>query len=131
MYKFTPQLGALMKTIVCLLLMVTTQVFAETYSCSAELSRYRRQGEVEIKTYKRDGNEFIAKSALSDTRMKILYESKTDLVLTDVSQFRDGAALFVTMISKTNMEYYETFFSVSDGREPGKYKPLWGKCILH
>ena len=70
---------------------------AEKYICSAELSSHGRPGEVETKTYKREGNFFVKTSKNGQDDHSILKETNSFMILTKTYNYPD---LFITIIDK-------------------------------
>jgi hypothetical protein len=109
-----------------LLLLFSSNVIAETYSCSHELSRFNRAGEVETKTYKRIRNIFKHNKGWEFT---IVDESKDILILIDYSvTSRDHVHTII--INKKTKEYTEKFLSIESSREEERRPQVYGKCII-
>jgi hypothetical protein len=121
------------KLLWCLALFLPGAVTAESFTCEADLTRYGRPGQTEIKIYQREGGRFIRKSTQKSgsTYMNVVFESDTDIVLMEPIQERKQLYLFITMLNKFSDEYYETYFSVSNGKNPESNLPIWGKCMMH
>ena len=113
---------------ICLLL-YTSQVFAEGYYCTAELSNYNRPGETESKIYKREGVHFKrinSKNKIS--KFEITKETDNFIILTRTYKYPD---IFVTIINKENMEFVEKYVTVACEQFDGcKGSTLKGKCLL-
>ena len=111
------------------LLLVTSQVFAESYYCTAELSILNRPGETESKVYKRDGSHFKRISSINGIRkFEIIKETGNFIILTRTYEYPD---IFVTIIHKENMEFAENYVSLDCEDLDGCNSPiLKGKCLL-
>ena len=72
------------------ILFVPASVTAESFTCEADLTRYGRPGQTEIKIYQREGGRFVRKGTQKSgsTYMTIVFESDTDIVLMEPIQER-------------------------------------------
>jgi hypothetical protein len=105
-------------------------VRAETYTCSAELSRYGRAGETETNAYVRKGSFFERNGKTGKRKFEVVFESDTDIVLTNISQYSKEASVYLAIINKTTSTYMESFNVVSKAKDSEiPSPPLWGNCI--
>jgi hypothetical protein len=120
-----------MKKIVGLfLILFSNMVFAETYSCSAELSNFGRSGGVENHVYVRKGSSFVGNSDFAkNVQFKILYESNTDLMLYKVEQYPKDATIFITVINKISLKFRQEYLTFNINPKD-KLGVLIGKCII-
>lgn len=118
-----------MKYLAFLLVTCSQMVQAETYSCSGELSRYGRPGELEISSFVRVGKSFERIGKTGTSKLEILHENSNDIFLTELNKFGDQTKLYLVNISKKKKSYAETYFSVDEAMHPEKNKPMWGNCI--
>ena len=99
---------------------ISTPVFAETYYCSHELSRYNRPGEVESKMMKRVGGIFVDGK---DFHYKILSETNRNLI---VYTGGDGWGL-IFFLDKNTLEFGQKFLNLDEFRKH-PMKSTYGKC---
>jgi len=120
-----------MKKIIGLFLtLFSSMIFAETYSCAAELSNFNRSGQVENHVYTRKNSFFIVNSAFSkNEKFNILYESNTDLMLYTIDQHSKDASIFITVINKLNLKFRQEFLTVNVN-PADKLNILIGQCIV-
>ena len=100
-------------------------VIAEKYICSAELSSHGRPGEVETKTYKREGNFFIRTNKNGEYDHSILKETNNFIILTKTYNYPD---LFLTIIDKKKLNFIESYASIE--LEYNTKIPTAGKCFI-
>jgi hypothetical protein len=98
---------------------------AEKYICSAELSSHGRPGEVETKTYKREGNSFLRTNKNGQYDHSILKETNSFIILTKTYNYPD---LFITIIDKKKLNFIEAYASIE--LEYNTEIPTSGKCFL-
>ena len=118
-----------MKYLIILLVTYSQLVHAETYSCSSELSRYGRPGELEIASFVRKGKSFERIGKTDTLKLEIIHENSNDIFLAKFNKFDDQTKLYLVTISKVKKSYTETYFSVDDAIYPEKNKPIWGNCV--
>ena len=106
-------------------LLFSSSVFAETYECTHELSRFDRPGEYETNIYKRDGDIFVMNDFLDffiakdSDEILMLFYLNTDLYL-----------FFNTIINKKTREYTETYTSIEDAKKLENTGLVYGKCKI-
>ena len=98
---------------------------AEKYICSAELSSHGRPGEVETKTYKREGKFFVKTNKNGEYDHSILKETNSFIILTKTYNYPD---LFVTIIDKKKLNFIESYASIE--LEFNTKIPTSGKCFI-
>ena len=98
---------------------------AEKYICSAELSSHGRPGEVETKTYKREGKFFVKTNKNGTYDHSILKETNSFIILTKTYNYPD---LFVTIIDKKKLNFIESYASIE--LEFNTEIPTSGKCFI-
>ena len=98
---------------------------AEKYICSAELSSHGRPGEVETKTYKREGNFFVRTNKNGQHDHSILKETNSFIILTKTYNYPD---IFLTIIDKKKLNFIETYSSIE--LEFNTEIPTSGKCFV-
>ena len=97
--------------------------FSEIYSCSADLTRFGREGEIENKIYIRDGNYFYNNH---DWKFDIYYESKEEIHLIDGTT----KSMFIVILNKKTNEFTEGYLSIDDSREYEQVSNTYGKCVV-
>lgn len=116
------------KLLASCLLLVTSQVFAETYYCSAELTNFGRSGEIEYKIYKRDGIHFKKlDSKLEVSEFEIIKETTNSIILNEIYEY---PALFVTIIDKESLDFVEEYITIDCEEFNCKGAIAKGKCLL-
>lgn len=116
------------KIIGLFLLMLSLNCFAETYSCSAELSNFGQSGTVENTVYTRTDFGFIGNSNYAkNSKYKILYESNTDLMLYQIDQYDKDATIFMVVINKISLKFRQEYLTFSIDPKT-KSSLLIGKC---
>ena len=98
---------------------------AEKYICSAELSSHGRPGEVETKTYKREGKFFVKTNKNGEYDHSILKETNSFIILTKTYNYPD---LFVTIIDKKKLNFIESYSSIEINYNTKI--PTSGKCFI-
>ena len=99
--------------------------FAETYSCSQELSRYDRAGEIETTIYSRNGNKFQ-----NDIGWVFYIARETKDVLNLVSTETWDKDMFAVVIDKKTKEYTESFVNIEEARDNKSAILVYGKCTI-
>lgn len=113
---------------ICVLL-TTSQVFAETYYCSTELTNFGRSGEFEYKIYKREGIHFKKlDTKLEVSEFEIIQETTKSIILTETYEY---PALFVTIIDKESLEFVEKYITIDCEEFNCKGATTKGKCLLN
>ena len=97
--------------------------FAEIYACSAELSRFDREGEVETTIFTRKGIFFYNELNM---KFKIHKESDDEIHLV---QINNTASIYAIIINKKTKEYAENFMSIKNHRENVSKPLMFGKCV--
>ena len=106
----------------------TNKLNSEEYICSASLSDFDRPGEVETKTYKRDGNLFLKTYQYGKDYFSILKENNEFIVLTRTYNY---PSVFITIINKNKKTFYENYLTtITSTFAKESAKPLVGKCII-
>lgn len=107
------------------ILFYCSYVFAKSYECTHELSRFDRPGEYETNIYLRNGNIFVMNDFLE---FIIAKDSEEILMLvylnTDINVF------FNTIINKKTKEYTETYTSIEDAKEYENTGLVYGTCEI-
>ena len=101
--------------------LISTPVFAETYFCSHELTRYNRPGEVESKIMKRVGDNFVDGDNMY---YKILSETNINLIV--YTGGNDWGLIF--FLDKNTLEFGQKFLDMDEFRKH-PMKSTYGKCI--
>ena len=106
-------------------------VSAESYVCTAELSRYERPGETEQHIFTRKSKEVFAhKTWLGTTERTVSHENSTNIAMTDIDDSL-GVAVNTVLINKQANEFAIIYFqSVWDAKHWTKNPPMWGECLL-
>ena len=108
---------------VLLVLMWCNVGFAEIYACSAELSRFGREGEVETTIYTKKGIFFYNELGM---KFKIHKESDDEIHLV---QINNTASVYAIIINKKTKEYAENLLSIKFYRENESKPLMFGKCV--
>ena len=113
-------------TFISLTIIWSTNGFAESYTCSTDLKRFGRAGEIETKTYIRSKSLFKNNY---DWTFKIHYENdqQIHLVKFNLDDFTDH--MFIVIIDKKTNEFTEKFMSIDDSRDVDEVPQIYGKCI--
>ena len=106
-------------------LLFSSSVFAETYECTHELSRFDRPGEYETNIYKRDGDIFV----MNDT-IEFFIAKNSDEILMLVYLNTELYLFFNTIINKKTREYTETYTSIEDAKKLENTGLVYGKCKI-
>jgi len=117
-----------MKVTVSLIsIIISFNVFSETYVCSQELSNFGRSGEIETVIFERNDNYFNYEfdGNLEVDVFEIILETESLIILTDVFQ-KD--TLDVVFLNKKTKEFGRKFITFEDFKDPGK--PDYGKCVV-
>ena len=106
-------------------------VSAESYVCTAELSRYERPGETEQHIFTRKSKKVFAhKTWLGTTERTVSHENSTNIVMTDIDD-SIGTRVNTVLISKHANEFAIIYFrGVRDAKHWTKNPPMWGECLL-
>ena len=104
-------------------LFFSSSVFAEDYSCSHELSRFHRPGEVETTVYTRNGNIFQNELGWE---FIIIKDTEGSLMLMNA----DNDTFFTTIINKKTKEFTETYTSILYAETTESRGLVYGKCIV-
>ena len=104
-------------------LMFVPSVFAEIYSCSHELSRFDRPGELETIVYARTGKFFKDDRG---SKLQIINENNKIIKLNSLNK---GEHFFIVIIDKISLEFANSFLSIEDSKENEKIPQTYGKCI--
>ena len=103
--------------------MFTPSVFAEVYSCSHELSRFNRPGEVETLVFSRKGKFFYD---AAESKYQIDKETNSIIKLNGLN--RDNH-FFIVIIDKISQEFTVGFLSIEDSKKNAEVPQTYGKCI--
>jgi len=117
-----------MKVTVSLIsILISFNVFSETYVCSQEMSNFGRSGEIETVIFERNGNYFNYEfeGDLEVDVFEITLETESLIILTDVLQY---GSLDVVFLNKKTKEYGRRFIKFEDFKDPGY--PSYGKCVV-
>ena len=113
-----------MKTLLTLfVLLFSSSVVAEVYSCSHDLSRFDRPGEVETTVYTRNGNIFQ-----NELGWEFIIIKDTEGSLMLMNEYND--TFFTTIINKKTKEFTETFTSILYAETTESSGLVYGKCIV-
>jgi len=106
-------------------------VSAESYVCTAELSRYERPGETEQHIFTRKSKKVFAhKTWLGTTERTVSLENSTNIVMTDIDD-SIGTRVYTVVIDKSVNEFALVYFrGVRDAKLWTKNPPMWGECLL-
>ena len=106
-------------------------VSAESYVCTAELSRYERPGETEQHIFTRKSKKVFAhKTWLGTTERTVSHENSTNIVMTDIDD-SIGTRVYTVVIDKSVNEFALVYFrGVRDAKHWTKNPPMWGECLL-
>ena len=105
-------------------LLIPYQLLAETYTCSHELSRFDRQGDVETLIFERVGNQFIEKKfggkneIMSDTPSHLIFYS------------HGGNYVTINLINKGTNEWGATYYSMAESKKTPPTPNVYGKCLI-
>jgi len=105
-------------------LLIPFQLLAETYTCSHELSRFDRAGEVETLIFERVGNYFLEKTfQLKD---EIMSDTPSHLIL-----YRYGvSSVSIVLINKNTKEFGSTYYEMEESKKNPPTPNVYGKCIV-
>ena len=106
-------------------------VSAESYVCTAELSRYERPGETAQHIFTRKSKKVFAhKTWLGTTERTVSHENSTNIAMTDIDDSL-GVAVNTVLINKQANEFAIIYFQgVWDAKHWTKNPPMWGECLL-
>ena len=96
---------------------------SEIYACAHEMSRFGKPGEIETKTYTREGNLFYSSSL---GKLEIEKETKDFLLLKKIIV----DSFFIVIIDKNTKEFTESFLGIADSRERDVHIHSYGECVL-
>ena len=117
-------------TVIIFSIILTPSSFAESYICSAELSRFSRTGEIETSVIERTKDGFNHSMGDFTISREISYESESSLILTSISVYQDLPYMGIVFIDKNTKEFGNAFLSmeefVPDVPDPFTY----GKCVV-
>ena len=107
-------------------------VSAESYVCTAELSRYERPGETEQHIFTRKSKKVFAhKTWLGTTKRTVSHENSTNIAMTGIYDRQNGVAVNTVLINKQANEFAIIYFrGVRDAKHWTKNPPMWGECLL-
>ena len=109
-------------------LLSSPSVFAETFTCSQELEKFGRKGEVETLIFKRDGKSFIQTHDSETFLLKTFHESKFNLILTAINESVPN--MLIVFINKDTKEFGQTFLSMEEYRNDKQRPFSYGKCVV-
>ncbi len=117
------------KLITIFLLLFSSTVFSETYSCSLNLSQLGSSG-IETQVFKREGKSFIGTSKYQKSYpIQILYEDKNDIILYELGDSLDNKTIMITIISKKYLKFIQDFM-ISTVVPTEKVKKVIGDCLV-
>ena len=120
-----------MKTLLTLfVLLFSSSVVAEIYTCSHELSRFGRPGEVETKIFTREGEYFYHNFGWE---YEIIRDTNQMLMLAyvlETNNSEDPGAAMVVMINKKTKEFTEHFVNIIDSKNNNTTILNYGKCLI-
>jgi len=102
------------KIIITFLIFISTTAFSEEYNCAGSWG-----GEVEMKTYIRNGDHFLSTTI---GRLEITNETNETLIM----HIALSDAIFITIIDKVNKKFMENYIDLND---PSPAKPMIGNCF--
>jgi hypothetical protein len=105
-------------------LMIPLKLLAETYTCSHELSRFNRAGDVETLIFKRVGNYFLEKRFQS--KNKIMSDTPSYLILYSYG----NSYVTISLINKNTKEFGSTFYTMEESQKPVPTPNAYGKCLV-
>ena len=121
----------LMKTLLTLfVLFFSSSVVAETYTCSHELSRFERPGEVETKIYTREGEYFYHNFGWE---YEIIRDTENMLIIVtvvEINDFDDPGVAMVVMINKKTKEFTENLVDISESKNNQTTILTYGNCLI-
>ena len=118
------------KILTLFLLLFSSSVFSETYTCSMNLSPLGQSG-VETTIFKRDGKKFIGVGKYNKNYpVQILHENSNDLILYELDQSFDNTSILITLISKKSLKYTQEFM-MTIGVTKDKVPKLLGECLVN
>ena len=100
------------------------QVFAESYSCATDMSRYGRAGDTEINIFKRTGKNFTKIYNGRKSKYSILNENSSQITLAEL----DENSIFVFLLSKETKEFAGKLLHLFDLNEVGL--TTYGTCEI-
>jgi len=103
---------------------------AEIYTCSHELSRFDRPGEVETKIFTREGEYFYHNFGW---KYEIIRDTNQILILVyvfETNNSEDPGAALVVMINKKTKEFTEDFVNINDSKNNQTAILNYGKCLI-
>jgi hypothetical protein len=117
--------------ITTLFVLCAGSVSAETYVCTAELSRYDRPGETEQHIFTRKSDRVFAhKTWLGTTDRDVSHENSSNIVMTHIDD-SIGTRVFTIMIDKSANQFALIYFQgVRDAKLWTRNPPMWGECLL-
>ena len=98
------------------------QVFAESYSCATDMSRYGRAGDTEITIFKRTGKTFTKYLYGSQKKYSILNENSSQVTVAEIKK----NSIFVYLLSKQTKEFVGKLLLLSDMKNIGP--TTYGTC---
>ena len=111
-------------------LLFSSSVVAEIYTCSHELSRFERPGEVETKIYTREGEYFYHNFGW---KYEIIRDTNKMLILVyviETNNSEDPGAAMVVMINKKTKEFTERFVNIIESKNNQTTILNYGKCLI-
>ena len=111
-------------------LLFSSSVVAEIYTCSHELSRFERPGEVETKIFTREGEYFFHNFGW---KYEIIRDTNQMLILVyvfETNNSEDPGAALVVMINKKTKEFTEDFVNINDSKNNQTAILNYGKCLI-
>ena len=111
-------------------LLFSSSVVAEIYTCSHELSRFERPGEVETKIFTREGEYFYHNFGW---KYEIIRDTNQMLILVyvfETNNSEDPGAALVVMINKKTDEFTEHFININESKNNETAILNYGQCLI-
>ena len=115
-------------------------VFAETYVCSEELSRFGKTGEIETRLIERletSSSEIIGADFIQYTDkdegqlpLEIISESDSDLILMNLSFHLNIPYMQIIIINKETKEFGDAFLWMEGFKNDDPSPFTYGKCVV-
>ncbi|MDC0037245.1 hypothetical protein OAJ30_01055 [Alphaproteobacteria bacterium] len=108
----------------------SSSVAAEIYTCSHELSRFERPGEVETKIFTREGEYFYHNF---EWKYEIIRDTNKMLIIVyvlEIDDSEDPGAAMVVMINKKTKEFTERFVNINESKINQTAILNYGQCLI-
>ena len=103
---------------------------AEIYTCSHELSRFDRPGEVETKIFTREGEYFYHNFGW---KYEVIRDTNNMLIIVfvvETNNFENPGAAMVVMINKKTKEFTEYFVNINESKNNETAILNYGQCLI-